>query len=73
MLHLVYIMRPTLHARTHHKEFWEWVRAREQWFYDGLDMARDPRWYVHAIGQHVHCIEHSVGFVDEAAWGAYRG
>ncbi|MFG6178780.1 hypothetical protein ACGTN6_16210 [Halomonas sp. THAF12] len=72
MLHLVYTLQLTEHARTHNKEFWEWLHSRQSWFYDGLDMIQAPRWFMHVIGQNVHCLEHSVAFDDEAAWGAYR-
>ncbi|WP_127598591.1 hypothetical protein [Nitratireductor alexandrii] len=72
MLHLVYILRPTAHARSNQKAFWAWVNEREDWFYCGLDMATDPRWYVRTIGPEVHSIEHFISFEDEAAWGAYR-
>ncbi|MCT8998344.1 hypothetical protein [Chelativorans intermedius] len=72
MLHLVYTFRPTAHARTNLQAFWRWIGEREAWFYDGLDMARDSRWYVRTIGQDVHALEHFIAFEDEAAWGAYR-
>jgi hypothetical protein len=72
MLHLVYVLRPTVKARRNMQEFWTWVRARETWFYDDLDMALDPRWYVRTIGQDVHSLEHSISFHNEEAWGQYR-
>lgn len=72
MLHLIYLLRPSKKARAHHSEFWQWVDERELWFYDGLEMASDPRWYVQTIAQDVHAIEHWISFEDEAAWGAYR-
>lgn len=72
MLHLVYVMRPTIKARGDLRAFWCWVREREDWFYDGLEMAHDPRWLVRTIGTEAHSLEHSVSFADEAAWGAYR-
>jgi len=72
MLHLVYVMRPTIKARGDSRAFWRWVREREDWFYAGLEMAHDPRWLVRTIGTEAHSLEHSVSFADEAAWGAYR-
>ncbi len=48
------------------------VRERDTWFYDGLDMAERPRWFVRVIGPDVHALEHVVSFADEAAWGCYR-
>lgn len=72
MLHLVYTFRPTAQARANQQAFWDWVRAREQWFYDGLDMVVQTRWCVRTIGADVHAIEHTVTFADEAAWGTYR-
>ncbi|WP_050436227.1 hypothetical protein [Chondromyces crocatus] len=72
MIHLVYVFKPTVKARANVAEFWDWVRARDLWFYDGLDMAHDPRWYVRTIGPEVHALEHSISFEDEAAWGTYR-
>ncbi|CAB3774553.1 hypothetical protein LMG29542_07930 [Paraburkholderia humisilvae] len=72
MLHLVYLLRPSAHARTDMNAFWSWVRDRQAWFYAGLDMARDPRWYVRTIGTDVHSLEHTISFADEAAWGVYR-
>ncbi|MFC6340236.1 hypothetical protein GIR22_01735 [Pseudomonas sp. CCM 7891] len=72
MLHLIYLLRPNAKARSNHAAFWDWVRERETWFYDGLDMAFDPRWYVQTIAPEVHSIEHWISFKDEAAWGAYR-
>ncbi|THJ46003.1 hypothetical protein E9536_40365 [Burkholderia sp. LS-044] len=72
MLHLVYILRPTSHARLNINAFWSWVSDRESWFYAGLEMAHDPRWYVRTIGADVHSLEHIISFSDEAAWGAYR-
>ncbi|RDK02991.1 hypothetical protein [Paraburkholderia lacunae] len=72
MLHLVYVMRPTAKARCDLPAFWRWVKERETWFYDGLDMASNPRWLVRTIGPDVHALEHSISFADEAAWGAYR-
>ncbi len=72
MLYLVYLLRPTEKARLQPKAFKEWVRNREDWFYRGMEMASSPRWYVRTIGEHVHAIEHSVAFEDEAQWGRYR-
>lgn len=72
MLHLVYVFRPTAHARANLRAFWAWVREREDWFYAGLDMAHEPRWLVRIVGTDVHALEHSVSFADEAAWGRYR-
>lgn len=72
MLHLVYVFRLTPHARSNLRAFWTWVREREEWFYDGLDMARDPRWYVRIVGVDAHALEHTISFDDEAAWGRYR-
>lgn len=72
MLHLIYVMKPTRKARGDLPAFWQWVQAREAWFYEGLDMVKNPRWYVRTIGQDVHALEHSISFDDEAAWGAYR-
>jgi hypothetical protein len=72
MLHLVYVLKPTTKARRDMKAFWNWLSEREAWFYAGLDMAVDPRFYVRTIGQDVHSLEHSISFEDEAAWGAYR-
>lgn len=72
MLHLVYLFRPTAHARANLKEFWTWVSEREEWFYGGLSMVTNPRWYVRTVGPDVHSIEHFISFEDEAAWGAYR-
>ncbi|KML62345.1 hypothetical protein VL15_03755 [Burkholderia cepacia] len=72
MLHLVYTMQPTLNARRNLTAFWQWVKQREAWFYDGLDMAMNPQWRVQTIGPRVHALEHSISFADEAAWGTYR-
>ena len=72
MLHLVYVFRPTAHARGNLRAFWTWVREREVWFYDGLAMAQNPRWYVRIVGVDVHALEHTISFDDEAAWGLYR-
>lgn len=72
MLHLVYLLKPTRRARSDMTAFWAWVREREVWFYDGLDTARDPRWYVCTVGRHVHALEHWISFQDEAGWGRYR-
>lgn len=72
MLHLVYVMRPTIKARADLPAFWKWVREREAWFYDRIEEARDPRWLVRTVGSDVHALEHSISFSDEAAWGAYR-
>ncbi|MEV5748361.1 hypothetical protein AB0L00_11125 [Actinoallomurus sp. NPDC052308] len=72
MIHLVYTFRPTPYAQENLPEFWEWVRDREDWFYDGLDMVLKTDWFVRTIGPDVHCVEHFVAFADEAAWGAYR-
>lgn len=72
MLHLVYVFRPTIKARGNLRAFWQWVRAREEWFYDGLETAENPRWFVRVIGPDVHALEHVVSFADEAAWGRYR-
>ena len=72
MLHLVYLFRPTAHARAHQTEFWAWVADRERWFYDGLAMVESTQWYAQTIGANVHCVEHFVTFADESAWGAYR-
>lgn len=72
MLHLVYRIRPTARARQDMAAFWRWVGERTAWFYDGMDMAHDPRWFVCTVGQDVHSLEHVVTFADEAAWGRYR-
>lgn len=72
MLHLVYVLRPSAHARGDLRAFWEWIRCRQTWFYEGLDMVKDLRWFVRTIGVDVHALEHFVTFDDEAAWGAYR-
>ncbi|MFB7125433.1 hypothetical protein DR950_06715 [Kitasatospora xanthocidica] len=72
MLHLVYLIQPTPDAETDPHAFWEWVRARESWYYDGLDTVLRTRWAVRTVGAHVHTIEHTVSFADEAGWGRYR-
>ncbi|MER6362772.1 hypothetical protein [Kitasatospora sp. NPDC001527] len=72
MLHLVYLIQPTAAAEADQAAFWEWVRAREAWFYDGLDTVLRTRWAVRTVGSPVHTIEHTVSFADEAGWGRYR-
>jgi hypothetical protein len=72
MLHLIYTFRPTAAARADLPAFWRWVGERERWFYDGLDMAHAPRWYVCTVGPGVHTLEHWISFADEAGWGDYR-
>ncbi len=72
MLHLVYVMRPTAHARANLRAMWSWIHDRHGWFYGGLDMVKDVRWFVRTIGPEVHALEHFVSFEDEAAWGEYR-
>ncbi|WP_084650132.1 hypothetical protein [Stappia stellulata] len=72
MLHLVYQLHPTRHARSNLKEFWTWVSDREKWFYRDLEMVSNPRWYICTVGSNVHSIEHTISFEDEAAWGLYR-
>lgn len=72
MLHLVYRFRLTRKASADPRAFWEWARLRHVWFYSGLDMVEDTRWYVCTVGQDVHTLEHLVTFADEAAWGRYR-
>lgn len=72
MLHLVYRFRPTAKARGDLLAFWRWIADRQLWFYEGLDMILDTKWYTVTIGDDVHCLEHHVTFADEAAWGRYR-
>jgi uncharacterized protein YhbP (UPF0306 family) len=72
VLHLVYRFRPTANARGDLAGFWQWIADRQQWFYSGLDMVLDTKWYTVTIGDDVHCLEHHVTFADEAAWGNYR-
>lgn len=72
MLHLVYRFRPTAKARADLPTFWQWISNRQQWFYAGMDMVVDLRWYTVTIGPDVHCLEHHVTFPDEQAWGDYR-
>lgn len=72
MLHLVYRFRPTTQARSDLAAFWQWISDRQEWFYAGMDMVVDLRWYTVTIGDDVHCVEHHVTFHDETAWGLYR-
>lgn len=72
MLHLVYRFRPTTQARSDLAAFWQWISDRQEWFYAGLDMVVDLRWYTVTVGEDVHCVEHHVTFRDEKAWGLYR-
>ncbi|WP_280275288.1 hypothetical protein [Nocardia wallacei] len=72
MLHLVYRFRPTAKARSDLRTFWQWIADRQLWFYAGLDMVLETKWYTVTIGDDVHCLEHHVTFADEAAWGSYR-
>jgi hypothetical protein len=72
MLHLVYRFRLTAEARSNMTEFWRWLAERQAWFYEGLGMVEDTRWFTVTIGSDVHCLEHHVTFRDEAAWGSYR-
>ncbi|TQN30551.1 hypothetical protein FHX37_0432 [Haloactinospora alba] len=72
MIHLVYTFEPTEYARANMTEFWEWIRERQDWFYNGIEEVLCTRWYVCTVGANVHSIEHHVSFADEASWGSYR-
>ncbi|SEG95414.1 hypothetical protein SAMN05444920_10960 [Nonomuraea solani] len=72
MLHLVYRLRLTQKANSDMRAFWEWAGQRQTWFYSGLDMVEDTKWYVCTVGPEVHSLEHFVTFADESAWGRYR-
>jgi hypothetical protein len=71
MLYLVYKMRLTESAQRNLKQFWSWLEAREQWFYQNLPMVKGVRWYSTVIGE-VYTLECWSAFDSEADYGAYR-
>lgn len=71
VIYLVYRMQLTAKARGDLHAFWAWLEERERWFYDGLDMVEQVRWYYSLVGD-VYTLESWSAFADEAAWGAYR-
>ncbi|MFI6502553.1 hypothetical protein [Nonomuraea typhae] len=71
MIYLVYRMRLAERARRDMPAFWEWLEERERWFYRGLPMVKEVRWFYSVVGE-VYMLENWAAFEDEAAWGAYR-
>jgi hypothetical protein len=72
VLYLGYIFAPTPYARAREAEFWEWMRLRQPWFYDGLGMVRETTWHREVTGPHAGSIHHLVGFDDDAGLARYR-
>ena len=71
MIHLVYRMKLTGRARQDMPGFWAWLENRERFFYAGLPMVREVRWFYSVVGE-VYVIENWATFDDEAGWGEYR-
>jgi hypothetical protein len=71
MLYLVYKMRLSERAQRDLHQFWDWLEAREHWFYQNLPMVKGVRWFSTVIGE-VYTIECWSAFANEADYGAYR-
>jgi hypothetical protein len=71
VIYLVYRMRLTRLARQDMSRFWSWLENRQRFFYDGLPMVKEVRYYYSVIGD-VYVLENWATFENEAAWGEYR-
>jgi hypothetical protein len=70
-LYLAYSFETTDHAHTHLADFWEWMAARNLWFYDNLDMILATSWRIETQPASL-LIHHEVAFADETGLAEYR-